>query len=108
MQGGLPTAIGTTSFVHELEHDEDIHHHHEDDGSVHYDESDESLDHAQEHSSSSQPAGFGLQYIRVTPEQQAMDPGTYIAVTVPDPCLKGPQRPPALSLGQPAGGMLHS
>ena len=108
MQGSVPPAAGAASLVHELEHEEGIHHHHEDDGSVHYDESDESLDHAQEHSSPSQPVSFGVVRLAIPPEQAVSEPGPYVAQEVPEPFLDGPHRPPAFALGHAAGGMLHA
>ncbi|MEW6371152.1 MAG: hypothetical protein AB1584_09460 [Pseudomonadota bacterium] len=109
MQGSLPPAGDAVSFVHELEHDEGVpHHHHEEDGSVHYDESDESLDHAQEHSSPLQPVGFGLPRLVLPPEQPVSELGPYVARSVPEPFLEGPHRPPSSSLGHAAGGLLHA
>ena len=109
MQGSLPPAAGAVSLVHELEHDEGIHHHHhEDDGSVHYDESDESLDHAQERSSPLQPVGFGLPRLVLPPEQPVSELGPYVAQAVPEPFLDGPHKPPAFSLGLTAGGSMHA
>ena len=67
MQGGLPLAAGAPTLLHEIEHDQGVQHHHDEDGSVHYDDSDKSLDHAQEHSCSAQPAGFALSLIGVIP-----------------------------------------
>ena len=109
MQGGLPPVAEAVSLVHMLEHDRDIHHHHhEDDGTVHYDESDESLDHAHEHCSSSQPVGFGFPRLVLPALQPVSEPGPYIAQAVPEPFLDGPHRPPAFALGHAAGGTLHA
>lgn len=113
MQGGLPPAGGVASIVHQLEHQLEHeqgvqHHHHEDDGSVHYDESDASRDHAQEHSSTSQPAGFGFPHPVAPPEKFASEVGTYVVGPVPEPFLDGPHRPPATTPGQDAGGMRHT
>jgi len=109
MQGSLPPVADAVSLIHELEHDEGIHHHHhEDDGSIHYDESDASLDHAHEHSSPSQPVGFGLPHLVLPPEQPVSELGPYVAQAVPEPFLDGPHRPPASSLGHTAGGSLHA
>ena len=109
MQGGLPHVVDAVSLIHEVEHDEGIHHHHhEEDGSIHYDESDESLDHAHESSSSSQPVGFGLPPLLLPVEHPVSELGPYIAQTVPAPFLDGPHRPPALSLGHRTGGLLHA
>lgn len=113
MQGGLPPAGGTASLAHQpehqLEHDRGVqHHHHEEDGFVHYDDSDESRDHAQEQSSTSQPAGFGLARLTVPPEQSVSELGAYVARPVPEPFLEGPHRPPASTPGQAAGGIEHA
>lgn len=108
MQGGLPAVAGTASIVHEFEHDESAYHHHEEDGSVHYDESDESIDHAQEHSSPPQPVGFGFPRLVLPPEQALSELGPYVAQAVPEPFLDGPHRPPAFALGHAAGGTLHA
>lgn len=108
MQGGMPPVDGATSLVHALEHQEGVQHHHEADGSVHYDDSEESLDHAQEHSSPMQPVGFGVLRLAIPPEQAGSEPGSYLAQAVPEPFLDGPHRPPASALGHAAGGRLHA
>ena len=109
MQGGLPHAQGPAPLVHVLEHEQGVqHHHHEEDGSVHYDASDESLDHVQECSSHSQPFGFSLPQLTVPPEEAASEPDAYLARTVPEPFLDGPHRPPAFAPGPAAGGMPHA
>lgn len=108
----MPPVAGGTLLVqaleHELEHEQGIHHHHEDDGSIHYDESDESLDHAQEHSSPPQPVGVALPYMTFSPERPVSESGMYVARAVPEPFLDGPHRPPAFALGHAAGGTLHA
>lgn len=109
MQGSLLPVADAVSLAHELVHEEGIHHHHHaDDGSVHYDESDESLDHAHEHSSPSQPVGFGISRLALPAGQPVSELGPYTAQAVPAPFLDGPHRPPALSLGHTAGGSLHT
>jgi len=109
MQGGVSSVGNPVSLVHELEHDQGVaHHHHEDDGSVHYDESDESLEHAQEHSSPAQPAGLSLPRLIVPPEQLVSALGSHVFHPVPEPFLDGPLRPPSSTLGQAAGGTLHT
>lgn len=108
MQGSLPLVGGAPLLVHEIEHDEGIAHHHEDDGTVHYDESEESLAHVQDHSTPPQPAGFGLPQLSVPPERLVSRLGPYVARAVPEPFLDGPHRPPAFSLGHGAGGMPHA
>lgn len=97
------------SLAHELEHAEGVHHHHhEEDGSIHYDESNESLDHAHEHPSPSQPVGFGFPRLELPAQQPGAELGPYIAQAVPEPFLDGPHKPPAFSLGHTAGGSLHA
>lgn len=108
MQGSLPPVAGAAPLAHALAHDEGIHHHHEEDGSVHYDESDASLDHAQEHSSSCQPAGCGFPRLTIAPERAASATGAYLVQAVPEPFLDGPHRPPAFAPGHAAGGALHA
>lgn len=114
MQGGLPQAPGAASplqpamLLHELEHEQGVaHHHHEEDGSVHYDDSDESREHAQEHSSSTQPAGFGHARLAIPFARPVDTPGFYVARRVPEPFLDGPHRPPSFAPGHAAGGMRH-
>lgn len=89
---------------HALAHDQSQLHHHDDDGTVHYDESEASLEHAADQSS---PVQFSL----INPGVIAFmlpaasladypDPVSYI----PDPCLDDPQRPPSFAPGLAAGG----
>ncbi|MGJ9417911.1 hypothetical protein ACHAC9_09115 [Massilia sp. CMS3.1] len=108
MHGSLPAVAGAASIVHEVDHDESVYHHHEDDGSVHYDDSAESVEHTQEHASPLQPVGFGLARLIVPSEQAVSELGSYLAQAVPEPFLDGPHRPPACALGHAAGGMLHA
>ena len=108
MQGGVPPAAGVVSLVHTLDHDEGVSHHHDDDGSVHYDESDASLEHTQEHSCATQPAGCGLPRSTLFFGKATAQRGFYVAVLVPDPVLEGPLRPPAFPLGHDAGGSWYA
>ena len=108
MQGGLPHADAMSSLMHELEHAEGVyHHHHDGDGSVHYNQSDESVEHVQDHSCSPHPAGFSLPALIVPPEQQVSKLAPFVADAVPEPFLDGPRKPPRLALGQAAGGQPH-
>lgn len=98
LQGGLPLSA---QIVHELEHDQGIqHHHHEDDGSIHYDQSDESAQHAQDHPASPHSAWSPAPHV-FTPAaarlsaRVALEPSRF----VPEPFHDGPHRPPAPSLG---------
>lgn len=102
MQGGaLP--FGTTSdrdVTHALAHAEEIeHHHHEDDGKVHYDNSEESVQHIQDHSSSAQIAYLAEPFQQMAPEQLASEGGDAVPRYIPDPFLDNPLRPPVPSLG---------
>lgn len=108
MQGSVPTATGVVSLVHTLDHDEGVSHHHEADGSVHYDQSDASTEHTQEHSCAAQPAGCGLPRSTLFFGKATAQLGSYVPVVVPEPVLEGPHRPPAFPLGQAAGGSWHA
>ena len=108
MQGAVPPATGVASLVHVLDHDEGVSHHHEHDGSVHYDDSDASLEHTQEHSCATQPAGCGLPRSFLFFGKATAQRGSYVAALVPDPVLEGPHRPPAFPLGHDAGGSWYA
>lgn len=108
MGGSVAPVAGAAALVHQFQHDDGVQHHHEDDGSIHYDDSDESREHAQEHSSLSQPAGFGQPRLTLPSEPPASEAGAYVARAVPEPFLDGPHKPPASSPGQAAGGMQHA
>ena len=96
---GMP-APGAQVLVHVLEHQAGIaHHHHEEDGSTHYDDSKESLDHVQEHSSCQQPANVSLPRLGSPPETLLSRVLAYRARTVLEPFLDGPHRPPAFVPG---------
>jgi hypothetical protein len=108
MQGGLPQAHGGASLAHQVAHEEGIHHHHhEHDGSIHYDDSDESLAHVQEHSCA-QPITFSVPSLTVPAERQAIAAAPFSARPVPDPFLDGPRKPPRFAPGHAAGGMAHA
>lgn len=91
-----------------LTHDTDpaaqLHHHHEEDGSVHYDNSDESVEHADEHSAAPQLivlASSVMQFSHVAATlADYPDPASYL----PEPCLEDPPRPPSFAPGLAAGG----
>jgi hypothetical protein len=109
MQGSMPSVASPASLVHEVEHDQGIsHHHHADDGTIHYDDSDASRDHAQDHTSSPQPAGFGLPPLPVAPEQLVSKLVSHVTQWIPEPFLDGPSKPPSPAPGQAAGGTLHA
>lgn len=106
MQGALPPAAGAA--LHALGNDTRLHHHHQDDGSVHYDDSDASLDHAQDHSSCAQPAVFPIARLMLPSAPPASLLARYVTRVVPEPFLEGPHRPPACAPGQTAGGSTHT
>lgn len=108
MHGGLSPANGLPSLAHAVEHDEGISHHHEEDGSVHYDASDESLDHAQEHSCSPQAASISVPTLSFAPGQRLSERAALTTLAVPEPFLDGPRKPPRHAPGHAAGGSLHT
>jgi len=109
MRGGLPQAYGAGALAHAVAHDENIlHHHHEDDGSVHYDASEKSLAHAQDHHSCAQPADLLLPALIVPPEQLLSSVVVPAAQSLPEPFLDGPRKPPRHAPGHAAGGMTHA
>jgi hypothetical protein len=97
-------ALNAAVPSHEFEHAEDLHHHHEDDGSVHYDNSDESLEHADEHSPANQLSFLSPGIVSF--EQAAVSVADYPdpASALPNPCLDDPPRPPSFAPGLAAGG----
>lgn len=99
VQGGSLLFESDSSLAHELAHDERVQHHHEDDGSVHYDDSNESAQHIQDHSSSPQPAYLPIPKLPAAPEQLVSVAKTEFARFIPEPFLDGPLRPPAPTLG---------
>lgn len=97
LQGGQLLSAG---IAHELQHDQGVQHHHDEDGSVHYDQSDESEQHAAEHSASSHSVWAPAALPPPMPEAAARllargEP----ARSIPAPFLDGPHRPPAPALG---------
>jgi hypothetical protein len=99
MQGGALNLENAYNIDHELEHLERVSHHHDDDGSVHYDQSDESVQHISEHSACQHACAlpstgvqpFMVMLMATVPVESASD--------IPDLFLERPQRPPSLSLG---------
>ena len=97
-------SLELAGLAHEIERTEELHHHHDDDGSTHYDDSDASLTHAEEHSTPVQltllkPADW---LFNLSQDSLADYPDP--AWQLPDPCLDGPQRPPSFAPGLAAGG----
>lgn len=110
MQGGplLYSSGGGHSLGHEFEHAAEIEHHHEHDGSVHYDDSDESVQHIQDNPSSTQLAHLAGPFQPIAPEQVARAVGDALACFIPAPFPDSPLRPPSLSLGLATEGALHA
>ncbi|MCC2955929.1 hypothetical protein LK542_09920 [Massilia sp. IC2-477] len=108
MQGGLPQAYGTQTVAHAVAHDENILHHHHEDDSVHYDASEKSLAHTQDHHSCAQALDLLLPSCIVPPEQLLSSLVASSAGTIPEPFLDGPRKPPRHAPGHAAGGMTHA
>ncbi|MFC0253628.1 hypothetical protein [Massilia consociata] len=108
MQGGAQHAYGVATLAHLLEHEEGVQHHHDDDGSVHYDDSEASRDHAQDHSSCAQPATCSFQPRTVPPEQLVTRVPVHPEQPAPEPYLDGRRKPPRHALGHAAGGLPHT
>jgi hypothetical protein len=99
MQRNQAIQTGDLSFVHEVLHDEHISHHHEDDGSVHFDSSDESVQHVQDHSCSPPPGGLFVPELAPAPNELVETVSIHLVTFIPDPMLEMPHRPPATTLG---------
>ena len=103
-QKGGVRAPGDAAVLHEIAHAEEVLHHHDDDGTIHYDDSSESLQHVDDHCSCSHlclliPAFATLSEDAGT-QARYPDPVSFI----PDPWLDDPQRPPSHTPGFAAGG----
>ena len=92
-------SVEAGSLAHEVLHDEHVSHHHDEDGSVHFDASEESSSHVQDHSCTLQLAAL------FTPDQACAPRRLVETITIPsatpisDPMLELPHRPPAPALG---------
>lgn len=95
----LYARAGDYSISHQVDHAEGVEHHHDDNGSVHYDDSAESVQHIQDHSWSSQPAFLSVPYQALPPQQSGSPVDDAVARFIPDPFVDSPLRPPASSLG---------
>lgn len=95
--------VAAGGSLHVLAHASDAHHHHHDDGVVHYDDSDESVQHTHD-------ASAGAQHLLpepprlFTPAQVALAGPFERGGHIPDPYLDDPQRPPAFAPGVAARG----
>lgn len=104
MQLGGVQRFDAAGLSHEFEHVQDLHHHHEADGTVHYDDSEASIEHTDDRSPCSQhsllkPSTVLFDHIAVSRAARA-DLVQYI----PLPYLEEPQRPPSFAPGLAAGG----
>jgi len=97
--------FGGDSLEHVLEHAQEIeHHHHEEDGSVHYDDSQESMEHIQEHAAASAQCLFDTPCMPLEPRRLQTKIVLPFESTLPNPDLEDPQRPPVFAPGIAAGG----
>ncbi len=96
-----PDAAG---LRHVLDHAEDRHHHHEGDGSIHYDESDESVEHTCEGSPAPQQSLLNPAPALVCQLVISRADSPDLAAYLPLPYLEVPQRPPSFAPGLAAGG----
>lgn len=85
--------------MHEVMHDAHVSHHHDDDGTLHIDDSDESEQHIQDHSSPPQPATLPALLLPLAPPGPVFTVPTALVQYIPDPMLELPHRPPSPSLG---------
>lgn len=99
LQGGSMLFGTDASLEHEIAHDDHVPHHHDGDGSLHYDDSEESSEHVQDHSNCSQPADLSVPKLPVAPEQLVSLVKLEFSRFIPDPYLDGPLRPPSPALG---------
>ncbi len=90
---------GDTTLAHEIEHDEHVQHHHDDDGVIHYDDSEESAQHVQDHTCSAQPAAIPMPSLAMLPAQLMSIVRPDGPAPMPDPLLDCPHRPPSFALG---------
>lgn len=108
MHGGALAFGSDAGLVHDLAHDERVQHHHEADGSVHYDDSDESAQHVQDHSTSPQAADIILSKMPAVPERLVSVLKAEFSRFIPEPFLDSPLRPPSPTLGHAAEGRTHA
>ena len=100
MQWAPLLAADAVSITHQIEHDEHVqHHHHDDDDSIHYDDSDESVQHVLDHSTSPPAADLVAEPLLGVPAELITLVVPERSSSIPDPSIPGPQRPPAQTLG---------
>lgn len=98
MQWGQAIGENGSTVAHEFLHDEHVSHHHEDDGSIHFDNSEESTQHIQDHCSSL-PGGLFVPCLATAPLRLVTTATIHLVAYIPDPMLELPHRPPANALG---------
>lgn len=92
-------ALLSEGLAHTLQHDQGVQHHHAQDGSVHYDDSDASHEHAAKHSAASNLAWSTAPQFTLP----MLPPGVQFAAHrprfLPDPLTDGPHKPPSFAPG---------
>ena len=95
LQGNWFSSGNASNFAHEMEHAQGESHHHESDGSVHYDESDESSQHAADHSCFQQMAALPSMSVPSLPLPIASEIIASTGLDLRDGFPDRPQRPPS-------------
>ncbi len=94
-----------SGLAHGIAHAEaQLHHHHDEDGSVHFDDSDESLKHSGEHSCATQCSLISGELTKFAQLKVSLAHAQAPPSALPNPFLDDPQRPPAFAPGLAAGG----
>jgi len=95
MQGAWLSMGNTLDIAHEIEHAQNTGHHHKADGSVHYDESDESTQHASDHSCFQQMATLPSDGIVSVNSATSSAIALPVKLGIRDGFPERPQRPPS-------------
>jgi hypothetical protein len=94
-QGTFALLGDSFDLVHELLHDEVKIHHHDEDGTIHFNDSQESMKHHSEHAANAPLLGLlpvtGLPVVTLTVLSRVPTPSVWY---LPNPYLETPQRPP--------------
>lgn len=89
--------------AHEVEHSVGIEHHHHDAGTIHYDDSEESVQHGLEHSPVSQVVFLSSLPVMLIPGDQVREHALESTTFIPDPVPDNPTRPPVFSPARQPG-----
>ncbi|MGZ8293730.1 MAG: hypothetical protein ACXWVG_11855 [Telluria sp.] len=108
MHGGALAFGSDADLVHDAAHDDRIEHHHDTDGSIHFDDSDESAQHVQDHSHSPHAVDIILAKLPAAPEQLVSVLKAEFSRFIPELFLDSPLRPPSPALGHAAEGHQHA